>query len=33
MGIVLQGIELENFKSYVNKQYIQFSDLSVLLGV
>lgn len=32
MGIVLQGIELENFKSYVNKQYIQFSDLSVLLG-
>ncbi|KAI4452720.1 hypothetical protein C823_007304 [Eubacterium plexicaudatum ASF492] len=32
MGIVLQGIELENFKSYVNKQYIRFSDLSVLLG-
>ena len=32
MGIVLKGIELENFKSYANKQYIQFSDLSVLLG-
>ena len=32
MGIILKGIELENFKSYVNKQYIQFSDLSVLLG-
>lgn len=32
MGIVLKGIEIENFKSYVEKQYIQFSDLSVLLG-
>lgn len=32
MGIVLQGIELENFKSYANKQCIHFSDLSVLLG-
>ncbi len=32
MGLILKGIELENFKSYVNKQYIQFSDLSVLLG-
>lgn len=32
MEIVLKGIELENFKSYANKQYIQFSDLSVLLG-
>ncbi|XCP86916.1 AAA family ATPase [Roseburia hominis] len=32
MGIVLKGIEIENFKSYVNKQYVQFSDLSVLLG-
>lgn len=32
MGIVLKGIEIENFKSYVSKQYIKFSDLSVLLG-
>lgn len=32
MGIVLSGIEIENFKSYVEKQYIHFSDLSVLLG-
>lgn len=32
MGLVLQGIEIENFKSYINKQYIKFSDLSVLLG-
>ncbi|MDD3141665.1 MAG: AAA family ATPase [Lachnospiraceae bacterium] len=32
MGINLKGIEIENFKSYVNKQYIKFSDLSVLLG-
>lgn len=32
MGIALKGIEIENFKSYTNKQYIQFSDLAVLLG-
>lgn len=32
MAIVLKGIEIENFKSYVEKQYIHFSDLSVLLG-
>lgn len=32
MGIVLKGLEIENFKSYVEKQFIQFSDLSVLLG-
>lgn len=32
MGFTLQGIEIENFKSYVNKQYIRFADLSVLLG-
>ncbi len=32
MGLVLKGIELENFKSYINKQYVSLSDLSVLLG-
>ena len=32
MAIVLKGIEIENFKSYIEKQYIHFSDLSVLLG-
>lgn len=32
MGLVLQGIEIENFKSYINKQYIRLADLSVLLG-
>ena len=32
MSIVLKGIEIENFKSYAVKQYIHFSDLSVLLG-
>lgn len=32
MGISLKGIEIENFKSYTDKQYIQFSDLAVLLG-
>lgn len=32
MGIILKGIEIENFKSYTNKQYIRFSDLAVLLG-
>lgn len=32
MGIVLSGIEIENFKSYTEKQYIRLSDLSVLLG-
>ena len=32
MGIALKGIEIENFKSYTTKQYIQFSDLAVLLG-
>ena len=32
MAIVLKGIEIENFKSYTEKQYIHFSDLSVLLG-
>lgn len=32
MGIVLSGIEIDNFKSYSDKQYIRFSDLSVLLG-
>lgn len=32
MGIVLKGIEIENFKSYTEKQYIQLSDLSVFLG-
>lgn len=32
MGIVLKGIEIENFKSYQEKRYIHLSDLSVLLG-
>ena len=32
MGIKLKGIEIENFKSYIERQYIHFSDLSVLLG-
>lgn len=32
MSILLKGIEIENFKSYTEKQYIHFSDLSVLLG-
>lgn len=32
MAIILKGIEIENFKSYTEKQYIHFSDLSVLLG-
>lgn len=32
MGIVLKGIEIENFKSYTERQCIRFSDLSVLLG-
>lgn len=32
MGLILKGIEIENFKSYGDKQYIKFSDLSVLLG-
>ena len=32
MALVLKGIEIENFKSYTQKQCIRFSDLSVLLG-
>lgn len=32
MAIVLKGIEIENFKSYLEKQFIHISDLSVLLG-
>lgn len=32
MAIVLKGIEIENFKSYFDKQKIHFSDLTVLLG-
>ena len=32
MGIVLKGLEIENFKSYINRQCIYLSDLSVLLG-
>jgi predicted ATPase len=32
MALVLKGIEIENFKSYAEKQYIHFSNLSVLLG-
>ena len=32
MGLVLKGIEIENFKSYIEKERIHFSDLSVLLG-
>ena len=32
MEFTLKGIELENFKSYNQKQCIQLSDLSVLLG-
>ena len=32
MAIVLKSIEIENFKSYTEKQCIHFSDLSVLLG-
>lgn len=32
MDFILKGIEIENFKSYVVKQYIEFSDLTVLLG-
>ena len=32
MGIFLKSLELENFKSYINKQNIEFSDLSILLG-
>lgn len=26
MGIKLKGIEIENFKSYIERQYIHFSD-------
>ena len=32
MSIVLNGIEIENFKSFTEKQYVKISDLSVLLG-
>lgn len=32
MAILLKGIEIENFKSYTERQTILFSDLSVLLG-
>ena len=32
MGIIMKGIEIDNFKSYNEMQCIQFSDLSVLLG-
>ena len=32
MALTLSGIELQNFKSYVEKQEIKFSDLSILLG-
>ena len=32
MAIVLKSIEIENFKSYTEKQCNHFSDLSVLLG-
>ncbi len=32
MGVSLKGIEIENFKSYTEKQYIELSDLSVFLG-
>lgn len=32
MNFILTGIELENFKSYGEKQYIDISDLTVLLG-
>lgn len=32
MGFILQGIEIENFKSYVERQYVRLSDMSVLLG-
>ena len=32
MRMVLRGIEIENFKSYSEKQYVHLSDLSVLLG-
>lgn len=32
MALILQGIEIENFKSYINRQYIRLSDLSILLG-
>ena len=32
MGIVLKGLEIDNFKSYAEKQTIHFSDLTVLLG-
>lgn len=32
MEFILQGIEIENFKSYVDRQYVRLSDLSVLLG-
>lgn len=32
MASELKGIEIFNFKSYTEKQYIHFSDLSVLLG-
>ena len=32
MGMRLSGIEIENFKSFAEKQYICLSDLSVFLG-
>ncbi len=32
MGLALKGMEIENFKSYTQRQFIRFSDLSVLLG-
>ena len=32
MSLDLRGIEIENFKSYTEKQAIRFSDLSVFLG-
>jgi predicted ATPase len=32
MAIILNGVEIENFKSYTEMQWIHFSDLSVLLG-
>ena len=32
MGIAIKRIELENFKSYRERQSIEFSNLSVLLG-
>ncbi len=32
MGLALKGMEIENFKSYTQRQFIRFSGLSVLLG-